>query len=181
MCRLKQLFGIGSVANLRRLFDSWRIPATGYYRNHRIVGEESFLITLKRLKYPCKLSDLVTEFGGDVATISMNINFMFDYVDANLKKLIYKSIDSWVHCFPMFAAAIQRKLITLGCEWLVGDELRIIGFIDNTIFATCAPGTGPINPGIGAQRKDPIFQQSFYTGWKHLHGVKIQFVTFPSK
>jgi len=55
----------------------------------------------------------------------------------------------------------------------------VIGFVDNTIFATMRPGGGPSESGTNAPRCDNAIQEAFYTGWKHLHGIKIQTVTTP--
>eukprot|EP01034_Spumella_vulgaris_P040630 gene40630-50266_t len=90
-------------------------------------------------------------------------------------------MENFVDLFPTFAASIRRKIVSKGAGHLANNPLfRVIGFIDNTIFATCRPGSGPVNRGVGAPRWTSLIQQAFYTGWKHLHGVKIQTCTLPN-
>lgn len=179
-------FGLPNKEYLRRLYMSWNFNET--YKTtdrHLIRSETAFLITIRRLKYPCTLRMLVTEFGGDEQEISRNINVILDYVYDNLRGLIYNSIHLWKVDFPLFNSKLKEKLLSYGdMEFLENENFvfRVMGFIDNTIFATCSPGTGPAHSGVNAPRKINCFlrQRSFYTGWKHLHGVKIQFVTFPN-
>jgi hypothetical protein len=78
-----------TIEDLQTLFRSWRIPVTEKYEGRIIVGESPFLIALKRSKYPSRLIDLAGEFGGSVNDISINIRYLLDYVDINLKKLIF--------------------------------------------------------------------------------------------
>jgi DDE superfamily endonuclease len=58
--------------------------------------------------------------------------------------------------------------------------LRVAGFIDNTMNATCRPGGGPARDGIDAPRNDPLIQRAWYNGWKKLHGMKYQTVDLPN-
>jgi len=55
------------------------------------------------------------------------------------------------------------------------NEFPIIGIIDNTMKATCRPG-GNLAGGEAAPRVPLAVQQAWYTGYKHLHGLKWQTV-----
>ena len=178
---VERTFGLGSVEKLRRLYNSFCMPEQERTpTRHMINTEAAFLIGLKRLKYPCKYSDLIIIFGGDPQDIRRHVNYFLDYIDENCKGLISNSIHFWKPHFAQFATKIKAKLIDQGCNFLAGQLLTIMSFIDNTIISTCSPGTGPVEDGIGSRRKPRTHQQAFYTGWKHLHGVKIQFVTLPN-
>jgi hypothetical protein len=64
----------------------------------------------------------------------------------------------------------------MGCEF---QDLRVVGFIDNTVNATCRPAGGPARSGPNAPRNDPLIR-AFYNGWKKLHGLKWQTVDLPN-
>jgi hypothetical protein len=70
------------------------------------------------------------------------------------------------------------KCSELGCQY---DDLRIFGFIDNTLNSTCRPGGGPACDGENAPRNDPDIQRAYYTGWKKMHGQKFQTVDLPNE
>ena len=46
--------------------------------------------------------------------------------------------------------------------------------------AMCRPGGGPITGGVQAPRVDKLVQQAWWTGWKKLHGLKMQTVFMPN-
>jgi hypothetical protein len=57
---------------------------------------------------------------------------------------------------------------------------RIFGFIDNTINAMCRPGGGPLKEGEQAPRLSKDVQETWWTGWKKLHGLKWQTISLPN-
>jgi hypothetical protein len=57
------------------------------------------------------------------------------------------------------------------------DTFRIFGFHDDTVIATCRPGSGPTNDG---GRFDNFIQMAFYNGWKKHHGYKYQSLDLPN-
>ena len=48
------------------------------------------------------------------------------------------------------------------------------------MLAMCRPGGGPITGGVQAPRVDKLVQQAWWTGWKKLHGLKMQTVFMPN-
>jgi hypothetical protein len=94
--------------------------------------------------------------------------------------LVENGIRHFVRDFPEFADAILHDLVRGGCEHLADSSLRVVGFIDNTIIGSNAPGGGPTVDGEDAPRNDPLIQRAFYQGWKKLHGIKLQFVVVPN-
>jgi hypothetical protein len=55
---------------------------------------------------------------------------------------------------------------------------NIFGFIDCSIDKICRPFSGPAGDYEGAGRKDTYTdtQRAFYTGYKRLHGIKVETV-----
>ena len=48
------------------------------------------------------------------------------------------------------------------------------------MHAMCRPGGGPITCGVQAERVPKLVQQAWWTGWKKLHGLKMQTVFLPN-
>ena len=96
-------------------------------------------------------------------------------------------MDYWLPILPHMHSSIVDKLVSLGYNFdirLLGVDLEtqhnIVGFIDNTIAPICRPGGGPADDGVNARRLDALIQRAFYTGWKKLHGLKLQTIDLPN-
>lgn len=61
-------------------------------------------------------------------------------------------------------------------------EYNIFGFVDDTIDQICIPYAGPAGDFIGAPRKAQYMtaQRAVYTGYKKLHGIKMETVFLPN-
>ena len=83
---------------------------------------------------------------------------------------------------PNLSDKIREKLQRMECpfnEEEVG-KFKVAIFIDNTVYATCRPGGGPTMDGPNSPRHHPLIQQTFYNGWKSVHGIKWQTVSLPN-
>jgi hypothetical protein len=101
----------------------------------------------------------VGEFGGEVTVWSRSFTWFLRHIFDNFKHLVIGGMEHFVDLFPTFAASIRRKIVSKGAGHMANNPLfRVIGFIDNTIFATCRPGSGPVNRGEGAPRWTSLIQ-----------------------
>ena len=154
--------------------DIIRIPQTG----NIFYGEEYLLISLYRLHRPTALSDACFRsiFGFGYSAVSMIFNSFLDFMIERWSYLILDNMNFWLPYLPACAQAIRNKCVEKGCyfpnSWAAGG-LRVAGFIDNTMNATCRPGGGPARDGAEAPRNDPLIQRAWYNGWKKLHGKAI--------
>lgn len=180
-CDIPHSFRFRSTDQLQLLKRLLQIPeVVSLDNNVALNGEEVFLFGLRRMAYPSRYFDLLSEFGGEITVWSRAFHWFINYIYDNFHTLIESSMERFVSKFPQYSVAIRNKVVEKGCDHLaeiVG--FRVAGFIDNTIFSTCRPGGGPVCDGVGAPRHDNSIQEAFYTGWKHIHGVKIQTVTLP--
>jgi hypothetical protein len=110
--------------------------------------------------------------------------YFLDFMISNWGYLLLNNRDYWLDHLPRSANSIRMKLATLPNETYreFFDDAEepggfcVFGFIDNTMFAFCRPGGGPIRDGEQSPRVPKIVQQAWYTGWKKLHGMKWQTV-----
>lgn len=138
-CEFK--FKIGSQANLRRLYNSLHCPPIFILDNRqKVTGELSFIYSLRRLHFPCRHEDLITEFGGETTFWSRVFNTFIKYCLENFKHKIYNSIQIWNNHFPIFANSIKNKLLEDGLYFLNDIRVLICGFLDDTQIETCSPG-----------------------------------------
>lgn len=121
-----------------------------------IDGVDALFITLHRLAYPSRLCDLQRTFGMRTSTLSECINAVL--------RTIY---DNWHHLlnFHRSRFGVQKLAAYSNALQAAGCPLpRCIGFIDGTLRSMCRPGE---------------HQGLFYSGHKHMHGIKFQSVVTP--
>lgn len=180
-------FRFRTKGQLHRLMDRFKIPEiikitkTGNIFN----GEEFLLVALYRLHQPTTISDgsFRTLFGFGHTAVSMIFNAFVDFIMDNWGYLLTDNLQFWLQYLPDCAQAIRDKCYEKGCEFPNSrspEGLRVAGFIDNTMNATCRPGGGPARDGADAPRNDPLIQRAWYNGWKKLHGMKYQTVDLPN-
>ena len=144
------------------------------------------MISLVRLSYPHRWEDVERIFPGLKRWKLQSCFYWFlDFIIQNWSYLILNNRDYWVPQMGDMAKAIQHKIATLPNEdyrMHFPDDLpfTVFAFIDNTMTAMCRPGGGPITGGIQARRVDKLVQQAWWTGWKKLHGLKMQTVFMPN-
>lgn len=145
-------------SHLIEIFPWLGIPERIELSNRAVApGFDAPLLLLKRLSYPCRLTDLSVFFGKSESILSMTINFMLALFDSKFSHFLVLH----ENCFSgdiikEYATAIWRK----GCPLL-----NCVGFIDGTLIEISRPGH---------------LQKSVYSGHKRTHGLKFQSVITPS-
>ena len=133
-------------------------------------------------------------FGIDYSRWGLSYIWMLKYVDARYENIVgYQGLSRFVQDFPRFNEAIERYVTAdynrenLDATWDCVPGLRflpfdIFAFIDDSIDATCTPCSGPRGDYAGAARKAEYSeaQRSVYTGYKKLHGIKVETVFMPN-
>ena len=119
---------------------------------------EGLCMLLRRMAFPCRLSDMMPRFGRPVAEMSMIINNVVDYIyDTHAHRLT-----QWNHdildslSLDVYTDAITRKGAALH---------NCFGFIDGTVRPICRP---------------VLNQNIVYNGHKRVHSLKFQSVTLPN-
>ena len=186
--QIKNDFHFQNRDQLRMVFRCFRIPQKITLDNGCVVsGEEAFLVTVFRMAWPRKLTQIEGIFGRDYSLWSRVINFMLNFMVDWWSYLLFDNMTFWLPYLALMHSNIVDKIRSLGYNYdirLLGLDLdtqhHIFGFIDNTITATCRPAGGPADDGINARRLDALIQRAFYTGWKKLHGLKLQSIDLPN-
>jgi hypothetical protein len=144
---------------------------------HKLGGEECLLVTLYRFHRPTSITDACFKniFGLYYQQVSRMVNCLVNWLFLNWSYLLQDNMAYWFDKFPEFAEKIRLKVNEKGCSFNEND-FNIFGFIDCTVVATSRPGGGPVSDGVGSRRNPSNIQRSFFNGWKHHHGVKLQTV-----
>ena len=166
---------------LRRLLNGFRFPdGTVRIKKYKFTSEEILLISLTRLSWPLRWTDVQERFPNRSShELSLAFYYFLDFMISNWGYLILNNRSYWLPWLEASANSIRMKLQTLANEeyrqyYDVEDGFRVAMFIDNTILAMCRPGGGPLSGGEQAPRLPPEIQEAFWTGWKKLHGLKWQ-------
>ena len=168
---------------LRQLINGFQIPQTVKIKTYRFSGEEIILISLIRLAWPYRWSDVKLHFPDRSRNeLSVAFYWFIDFMIVNWGYLILNNRQYWLPFFQSSAEHIRMKLASLPNEANrqfydpanVNTGFSVALFIDNTILAMCRPGGGPTTGGEQAPRLPREIQQAFWTGWKKLHGLKYQ-------
>ena len=115
---------------------------------------EGLAVLLRRLAYPCRLVDLIPQFGRHKSELSVMINTMSKEI-YNLHKHRVSSLEHpWLD-YETYARAVTDKGACLDNVW---------GFLDGTQLKICRPGDG---------------QESVYNGHKRQHSLKFQSLMLP--
>jgi hypothetical protein len=127
------------------------VPSHG----HVFGGEESLLLLLRRLAYPCRWIELSQEFGLYEEEMSELFNHMVNFTLKKFGKLL-DDLHIWTPQLPYLTELIATKGVP--------SSLNVFGFIDGTLRSICRPKYG---------------QQSQYSGHKRKHGFKFQSASLP--
>ena len=171
---------------LRRLFICFRFPNILTSENGAIFsGQEVFLSGLFRLHVPNRFCDesWQTIFGFDSQSATKCFNLFLVFMMNNWSYLLFDHLQFWSPYLKSCSIAIRDKLATINCEFPHPDEPNgfcISGFLDNTIIATSRVGSGSLEDEEGSARKNPLIQQTWYNGWKKVHGIKYQTFDLPN-
>lgn len=139
-----------------RLLEFFDFPKRLKLDNRAFVsGEEILMITLRRLAYPVRWSDLQIFFGVSESTLSLAFKYAIEKIYEDFKHLLVFDAGRIVPMLPSFATAVQRK---------GGPLQNCVGFIDGTARPICRPTVG---------------QQESFSGHKRTHCIKFQGVMMP--
>ncbi|XP_068749237.1 uncharacterized protein [Montipora capricornis] len=119
---------------------------------------EGLCILLKRVAYPCRLSDVIPRFGRPVPEISLILTEVTNHVVEMQGHLLKDLNQPWLHLRHLeeFALAIHQKGAALDNCW---------GFVDGTVRPICRPGE---------------HQRLMFNGHKRVDGMKFQSVVAPN-
>jgi hypothetical protein len=188
-------FKFRSKDDLIKLKMCFRVPdAVVLPCGHRFTGEEIIMISLYRLHFPSKLNDMQSEFVRDYSSLSRAFHWFIQFMVTNWLYLLTNNIEYWNEDIEYFCERIRYKLQCIIRKKNHNDNIfvtslkedavngfKIFAFIDSAPFRTTRPGGGPVHPGgEGAARHNSLEQRAFYSGYKKLHGVKLQTSTLPN-
>ena len=180
------LFRWRSPKDLQRLYEGLQLPGLTKIKAYKTTGQEILMVSLVRLSYPHRWEDVERIFIGIKRWKLQCLFYWFlDYMVENWSYLILNNREFWTPLMPVMARAIEDKLATLpnpDYRLFFPEEVpfTIFGFIDNTMHAMCRPGGGSVTGGVQAERVSKLVQQAWWTGWKKLHGLKMQTVFLPN-
>ena len=190
MCQIlgvtcSERFRFQSFAHLDRLVVGFNFSAIIYYKGYKLHREEMILISLTRLEFPNKWSQMYDIFRGrKTSFFRANFYYFLDFMIVNWAYLLLNNMPYWKPHLASSNEAIRQKLMVLNhAAWRVhhppagqpgGYDYAV--FLDDTINAFCRPG-GVMAEGPAAPRVPLEVQQAWWTGWKKLHGIKWQTVT----
>ena len=121
-------------------------------------GLEALCLLLRRLAYPCRLSDLVPRFGRSVPKLSLVLSQVTDFIYDQHSHQICDWNEALLRpdMLEAYEAAISAKGAALN---------NCFGFIDGTVGAICRPEK---------------HQRVVYNGHKRFHALKFQSVALPN-
>ena len=121
-------------------------------------GLDVLCVFLKRLAYPCRLSDLSIFFGRSESDLSRVIAYVLNHISVNFSHLLQDLNQPYlsVKNLQTFANSIKNKGCPLDYCW---------GFIDGIVFPICRPKQ---------------HQRQLFSGHKRVHCLKFQSVMCPN-
>lgn len=144
----------------------------------KFTGEEILLIGLHRYCIPGPLEQTMGEvFKLDFSMLSRAFKIFNTHMIQNYAYLLTNNLEYWKPFFPTYANCIKQRLAEAGDIHYADGTFRVFGFHDDTVIATCRPGSGPT---VDGERHDNFIQMAFYNGWKKHHGYKYQTLELPN-
>jgi hypothetical protein len=173
---------------------------TGHWLNgrencYRVDPEECFLFALTKCKTGMTNEKIVDMFfGGDYNRWSYGYRWFMLYLDHRYRSIVgHVGLLRFLPQFGYFRDKIEEYCqkdrwyhdhlgnITMvpGLDML---PYNIFGWVDGTIDRCLVPFSGPEGDFIGAPRRVQYIdaQEAVYTGWKSLHGIKVETVLLPN-
>ena len=97
------------------------------YNRVNVSGTEAFCLLLRRLAYPCRLSDIAKEFFGQrpMPVLSVVVKHMLDYLHDNFASRLLTTLDQpWLspHRLQQFADSIHARGAALANCWAFMDS-----------------------------------------------------------
>lgn len=138
----------------------FRVGSSG--KEHKYKADLCLLVVLRRLAYPIRFYDMVTDFGIPSNRLCEIFHFTLDILFEKFHAIV--EFSTWLPYFRTFA----EIMVSYGCPY---DDL--VALTDGNFLPTCRPG------GLGNKRSR-IDQSQFYTGEKARHGIKHLGSFFPN-
>jgi hypothetical protein len=148
-----------TIDELQTLVTALRLPPT--YTIHRVTVSSLVALTmlLRRLAYPCRLGDLVLEFGYDYTSLSLIINALCTQLAARF----YTHVQMWPGLTPSRVRLYERAVSEYAQQ--TGVTVRgVWGFVDGTFRRAARP---------------EVEESASYSGYKRAHGQQYQNVLTP--
>ena len=145
--------------NLQIVSEVLQIPDSFRCCQRSVVdGMEGLCILLRRLSYPRRYSDMISQFGLPVPVLSMLSSNVLDFA-CNTHR---HRIKQWNHNV-LNPAVLQIYSNTIADK---GAALHnYLGFVDGTVRPVCRPGE---------------YQRVIYNSHKRVHALKVQCVALPN-
>ena len=200
----EQLARIFSCFGLQAIIDpitgKVQVP-TGYYNQRGVAcyynfhPEELFFYTMTRMKTGNDHTQMCGDiFGGSPKRWSIAWRWVMKYLDDRYQHVIgHQGLLRYVDQFAEFFDAIQQKVQQQykqdnhdgtynEADGLAFLPFDIFGFIDCSIDKISRPFSGPRGdyPGAGRRNEYSVAQRAFYTGYKKIHGIKVETVFLPN-
>ena len=145
--------------DLPRLIAALQLPPVFKCEQRSICDDiEGLCMLLKRVAYPCRLSDMIPRFGRPVSVISLITNDVMDYIYDVHGHLITQWNQDLLN-----PAALQRYADAISGKGAPLDNC--FGFVDGTVRPISRPGE---------------HQRIVYNGHKRVHALKFQSLSLPN-
>ena len=200
--QLKRLYRLFDLEGYLTSIGETHVPIYTNFVNQRglplrymIHPEEMFLFLLCKIRTGRTNQSLVDQyFGQDYSRWGFAYIWMLRYLDSRYADIIgYQGLCRYLQHFPRFNEAIEDFVTrdfnreNPDATWDSVPGLRflpfdIFGWIDDSIDPTCTPFSGPRGDYAGAARREEYAeaQRAVYTGYKKLHGIKVETVFLPN-
>ena len=133
-------------------------------------------------------------FGGDYARWGYGYRWFILYLDLRYRNIVgHQGLLRFLPQFTTFRDAIERycqkdrvyldhhgnTTIVPGLDCL---PFNLFGWLDDSVDTACIPFSGPLGDYEGAPRRAQYMdaQESIYSGYKHVHGVKVETIFLPN-
>lgn len=170
-----------------------QVNAAGRDCCYNLHPEELFLFFMTRMKKGFSILDMVSGiFGGYPYRWHHGFRFILCHLDARYENVIgHQCLARYVNQFEDFYRAIERKVTRPktvveqdGTTWtspgLSCLPIPIFAFIDNSCYETCVPFSGPDGDSSRRRPNADLAQNSVYTGYIHMHGLKVETLYLPN-
>ena len=171
-------FRFQSFDEMRRFLHAFGFPDGDIIlpRGYKTNAEEILLISLTRLAFPLRWSDMYERFPGRKDYFLSRAFYLFlDFMISNWAYLLLNNMEWWKGQLFESCEAIRMKLQNLNHEnWRQYHnqfQFLVALFIDCTMMAFSRPA-GNLDEGPAAPRVPPEVQEAWYNGWKKLFGMK---------
>lgn len=182
-CYIRFMFTRDDLHRLHTVLGLDEFNGTVRMKNGSKFGtEEILLLSLNRFVFPQKFGEMTTVYGRDWTALCRAFNWFCRFTRINHSKLVKKNLQYWKPMLEEFSEAIRVKIFEKsegGINHAPGS-IMIAMFIDDTMSRSCRPGGGPAEEGENATRFNTLIQQSFYSGYKKMHGFKYQSAELPN-